>query len=468
MRGLIAMRRPRQRDHSRFVARMAFIVLGILAHCAMIPCVSVSAAESARPNILFLLADDQRADTIGALGNPVIQTPTIDGLVKRGFTFRNAYCLGSNSPAVCLPSRNMLLSGRAYFRWPGAQAQADRPNFPAAFRDAGYQTYHYGKRGNTALLIQQKFEINKYLENDEAERRNGEPGQIIVDDAVTFLNQRDANRPFCMYLAFGNPHDPRVAAQKYLDLYERQQIPLPKNYLPLHPFNNGEQTVRDEQLAPWPRTEDEIRKQLHEYYAVITAFDGHLGRLIEALKARQLFENTIIVFSADHGLAMGSHGLMGKQNLYEHSMKAPLIFAGPGIPHGQSDALAYLMDIFPTLCDLTDTPVPQVDGISLKQVMRGQGAVARDRLGCAYRDVQRSIRDERWKLIRYPQINRTQLFDLQADPEEIHDLAADPEQAKRVEQLMVKLAEWQQSVGDKLPLTSAQPQSPDWTPPRQR
>ncbi len=451
-------------SHRRHWSSIKFLALIVLGVCS--PGAALQAGESPKPNILFLFADDQRTDTIGALGNPIIKTPTMDGLVKRGFTFRNAYCLGSNSPAVCSPSRNMLLSGRAYFRWTGPQASADQPNFPTALREAGYQTYHHGKRGNTALLIQQQFETNKYLQNDEQERRNGEPGKIIVDDAIAFLEQRKSDKPFCMYLAFGNPHDPRVAAKKYLDLYDRHQIPLPKNYLPLHPFNNGEQTVRDEQLAPWPRTEDEIRKQLHDYYAVISALDGHLGRLIETLKEKHLFENTIIVFSADHGLAMGSHGLMGKQSLYEHSMKAPLIFAGPGIPQGNSDALAYLLDIFPTLCDLTGSPIPNgLDGRSLKPIITGQAKSVRKTLACAYRDVQRSIRDERWKLIRYPQINKTQLFDLHSDPQEIHNLADDSSQAKRVAQMLRQLAEWQQNVGDRLPLTSDKPQPAEWTPP---
>ena len=138
-----------------------------------------------------------------------------------------------------------------------------------------------------------------------------------------------------MYLAFSNPHDPRVAAEKYLDLYERDKIPLPKNYLPLHPFNNGEQFVRDELLAGFPRTEDEVRKHLHDYYAVITAMDHHIGRLLAALKELGMYDNTIFVYSADHGLAIGSHGLFGKQNLYEDGMKPPLIFAGPGIPQGR-------------------------------------------------------------------------------------------------------------------------------------
>ncbi len=427
--------------------------------------VPAMAASLQKPNILFLFADDQRADTIAALGNPVIKTPNIESLARSGFVFRNTYCLGGNVAAVCTPSRNMLMSGRAYFRWKGLQAPADLPNFPVAMKEAGYVTYHHGKRGNVATEIQAKFDINKYLPNDEAERRSGEPGKVIVDDAIAFLKEK-RDKPFFMYLAFANPHDPRVAAQKYLDLYQRDQIPLPKNYMPLHPFDNGEMTIRDEKLAPFPRTEAEIRRHLHEYYAVISAMDYHIGRLLQALKDLGLYDNTLIIYAADNGLSMGSHGLMGKQNVYEHGLKVPLLFAGPGIPKGQSDALVYLMDVFPTVCDLVGAPIPPgLDGKSLKSVITGKTKGVRDTLFLAYRDVQRAVRDERWKLIRYPHINKTQLFDLKNDPDELRDLAADPRQAKTVERLMNTLADWQKQLGDTAPLTSSTPRDARFVPP---
>jgi arylsulfatase A-like enzyme len=418
-----------------------------------------------RPNVLFLFADDQRADTIAALGNPLIQTPNLDRLVQRGFVFRNAYCLGSNVGAVCLPSRNMLMSGRTFHRWKGPQAPADGPNFPTAMKQAGYETYHHGKRGNVALQIQALFEHNKYL-MDQQDRTCGEPGKQIVDEAIAFLAARDKSRRFFLYLAFANPHDPRVAAPNYMDLYQRAKIPLPKNYLPLHPFDNGEQLVRDERLAPWPRTEDEVRKHLHDYYAVITALDGHIGRLLDALRQQGLNENTLIVYSADHGLAMGSHGLMGKQSLYEHSMKAPLIFAGPGINRGESDALVYLLDIFPTVCDLVGAAMPEgLDGRSLKSVIEGHEPSVRTTLFTTYRDVQRAIRDDRWKLIRYPQINRTQLFDLKSDPDERDDRSESPAEAQRVRTMLDMLADWQKELGDPLPLTSENPKPAEFSPP---
>lgn len=414
------------------------------------PRMAAAQAASNKPHVVFLFADDQRADTIGALGNPHIKTPHLDELVRRGFVFRNAYCLGANVPAVCTPSRNMLLSGRAYFRWTGPQAQPDMANFPTSMKAAGYETYHHGKRGNTSPKIQELFDHNKYV-LDQQDRTNGEPAKQIVDEAIGFLHSRSRDKPVFMYLAFSNPHDPRVAAQKYLDLYEREKIPLPKNYLPEHPFDNGELKVRDELLAGFPRTKDEVRKHLHDYYAVISAMDHHIGRLVATLKELGMYDNTILVYSADHGLAIGSHGLFGKQNLYEAGMKPPLVFAGPGIPRGESPALVYLLDIFPTVCDLVGGEVPGgLDGKSLKPVIAGKSSSMRDSLFLAYRDVQRAVRDERWKLILYPQANVTQLFDLQADPDEMQNLAEQPEQRGRIESLKAQLNRWQRELGDGL------------------
>jgi arylsulfatase A-like enzyme len=425
---------------------------------------SAAAADPPRkPNVLFLLADDMRADT---LGHPAAKTPTLDALRKRGFTFTNAYCMGGNSGAVCTPSRNMLLSGNAYFRWKdytpptkGAQkgllAPGDGPNLPLAMKDAGYLTYHHGKRGNTAPLIQAKFEVNKYLKNDEAERKSGEPGREIVDDAIAFLKANQDPRPVFMYLAFGNPHDPRVADKTYLDQHDPAKIPLPKNLLPLHPFDNGELVVRDEQLLPWPRTEADVRRTLHEYHATVTGLDTHIGRLLGYLRETGQLDHTLVVFSADQGIAVGSHGLLGKQNLYDHSMKAPLAFAGPGIPAGTSDTLVYLFDIFPTLCALVGaaSPAEAIDGRTFHGLFNGTAKAARAELMLAYRGVQRAIRDGRWKLIRYPAVNKTQLFDLQTDPDETKDLSGDPSQAGRVANMLSRLAGHQKDYGDDVPLT---------------
>lgn len=426
--------------------------------------VDVLSADAPRPkpNVVFLFADDQRHDTIGALGNPHIKTPHLDELAKNGMAFRNAYCLGANIGAVCTPSRNMLLTGRAYFRWEGLQAPPELPNFPTVMKAAGYETYHHGKRGNTSPAIQALFDHNMYV-NDEQDRTSGEPGKEIVDRAIEFFKSRKPDKPVFMYLAFANPHDPRVAAQRYLDQYKRDALPLPKNFLPLHPFDNGDQFTRDERLAGFPRGEDEIRRHLHEYYATITALDSHIGRLFAALKDSGEYDNTIFIYSADNGLAIGSHGLMGKQNVYDAGLKVPLVISGPGIAKGESQALVYLLDILPTVCDLICAPQPEgLDGKSLKGVIDSRVTGVRDTLFLSYRDVQRAVRDSRYKLIRYPQVNVTQLFDLQEDPDETRNLADDPLQADRMKSMLAELERWQRELGDPAPLVVQNPQPPGW------
>lgn len=412
-------------------------------------------ASPKRPNVLFLVTDDQRADTIAALGNPVIKTPNLDTLVRRGFVFRNAYCMGSTMPAVCSPSRHMFLSGKALFHY---QPKNKANTFGDVMRRLGYITFHISKRGNSARAYHRAFEISGYL-NDGKERRSGHHGRTAANRAINFLKQTwKKERPFFMYIGFAGPHDPRVAAKRWLNLYDRDKIPLPKNYMPHHPFNNGELLIRDEKLAPWPRTKEVVRKHLHDYYACISSIDHNIGRILATLRDMGELDNTIIIFTSDHGLAIGSHGLFGKQSLYEHSMKSPLIFAGPGIPRGQSDALVYLFDIFPTAVDLAGGNVPAgLDGKSLVPVLRGKQDGVRDTIFLAYRNVQRAVCKGDWKLIRYPKVGVTQLFNLKTDPNELKNLGKNPEYAGKVREMMKLLEQQQKLYHDRLPLTVANP-----------
>ncbi len=418
-----------------------------------------------KPNVVFLLTDDQRPDTIGTLGNPRIVTPHLDAVAESGAVFTNAYNLGSNVPAVCAPSRNMILSGRAYFRWEGRFAPPEPANLADSMKSFGYETYHHGKKGNTAQEIHKRFDHTKYLE-DRRVRNSGEPGKEIVDSAIEFLTGRSGERPFFMYLAFATPHDPRVAKQQHLDMYPPETIPLPPDYLAVHPFDNGEMLVRDELLEDWPRTEQAVREHLRDYYAVITALDEQIGRLIAFLKENGLYENTYIIFSSDQGLAVGSHGLMGKQNLYEHSAKAPLIIAGPDIQPKRVDALVYLLDLYPTILSLVGAPTAEgLDGETLAPLIYGQSDRVRKSLFLSYKDVQRAIRDERYKLIVYPHNNMKQLFDLEVDPHERNNLAENEDYARRVEAMMAAMEAWQQQLGDTAPLMSAEPEDPKFRPP---
>jgi arylsulfatase A-like enzyme len=440
---------------------LAFAIL-LLAGCLTLALAAdARLVASGRPNILFLLTDDQRADTIHALGNPVIQTPTLDRLARSGLVFRNCYCMGSDMPAVCFPSRSMLLSGRSLFHLKhkqGGYGVRYAINFPKTLREAGYETYHHGKRQNGPTGIYKDFEHEKYLVNDDAERLSGRPGQEIADAAVTFLEKRKRDRPFFMYLAFGNPHDPRVVIPEYRRRYDEAAMPLPANYLPMHPFDNGWLTGRDERLAPWPRTPAEIKKHVTDYYGVITYLDEQIGRILEALRQTGEYDRTIIVFSSDHGLALGSHGLMGKQSVYEVALKPPLFLAGPAIRRGETDAFVYLHDIFPTVCDLVGIKTPAgLDARSFSDVLTGKSNTARDAIFLAFIECQRALRVGDWKLIRYPEINKSQLFNLHDDPDEIHDVSAQHPDKER--ELMTLLAR-RQANGDTLPLSSPHPRDP--------
>lgn len=416
-------------------------------------CASAAAAvlrgEARRPNVLLINTDDQRFDTIAALGNQEIQTPSLDKLVRRGYAFRNCYSQGGMVPAMCLPSRTMLLTGRTVFHIPDRNTplSPDLPLLPKAFEAAGYRTYHLGKRGNTYVPASEAFETVKYSMEPAAERqdlREDEP-ERLADQVLQWMGEDRGGKPFLIYLAPGTPHDPRVAPKKFREMYDPDKLTLPKNFLPEHPFDNGDLRIRDEMLAPFPRTPQVMRQHLADYYAAITCFDFHLGRVL----AKVDYANTIVLFTSDQGLAVGGrHGLMGKQNLYEH-FKSPLIFAGPGVRHGSSDALAQVHDLFPTLCELAGVGVPQgVEGLSLGPVIQGRRKKVRDYAFGVYRDVQRMVRGERWKLIWYPKIARFQLFDVVADPWEIRDLSGDAKYAGRLEEMKRRLAEEQDRFGD--------------------
>ncbi|MBX9789387.1 MAG: sulfatase-like hydrolase/transferase [Pirellulales bacterium] len=449
-----ASRGDNDRRRSRARSRVALACLALAAF--VVPLESVVAAE--RPNILLIFADDQRWDTIAALGNPEIRTPHLDRLVARGFHFTNAYCMGSMIPAVCTPSRTMLLTGRSLWRIPDPRAAEIPPGIvplPTALRSAGYTTWHCGKRGNSYRAAHAAFDTN--LESDG---RSAASATEHSDHAIEFLKQHDGARPFFMYLAPPVPHDPRLAPDEFTRLYDPEGLSLSKNFLPEHPFDNGELRVRDELLAPHPRTPADMRRHLADYYATISHLDHEVGRVLATLEARGWTDNTIVIFSSDQGLAVGGrHGLMGKQNLYEH-FKSPLVIAGPDIPHGQSAALVYLFDLFPTICDLVGATIPaDVEGRSLLPIIRGEEAKLREYLLCGYRQCQRMLRDDRWKLIEYQAADgsHTQLFDLQQDPDELNNLAADPQFAPERARLKRVMRKIRHDYGDSVALVSPAP-----------
>jgi len=450
-----------------------------------------------RPNILFLFTDDQRFDTIRALGNPDIATPNLDALVGRGTAFTNAYIMGGSCPAVCMPSRAMLMTGRTLYHLQeqGQRIPEDHRLLGETLQQAGYTTFGTGKWHNGPDSYARSFSAgaeiffggmedhwnvpacdfdptgrydlqrpvvkDAWSSNQVSYRRCDHitPGkhssELFADAAVAFLRSDEAHEPFFMYVSTMAPHDPRTMPKEYLAMYPPHRVTLPPSFMPEHPFDNGELWVRDEKLAPWPRTEAEIQRHNAEYYAMISHLDAQIGRILAALRESGRAEDTIIVLAGDNGLAIGRHGLMGKQNMYDHSLHVPLLFAGPGVPVGQQRAAyCYLIDIYPTLCELGGVAVPgTVEGRSLVAAMRDPLSRPRDALHFAYRNVQRAVQRDGLKLIEYvvDGTRHTQLFDLAADPWEMTNLAENAARVGDVANLRRELRRWQSELDDTQP-----------------
>lgn len=448
---------------------------------------------ASQPNVLLLFTDDQRFDTIAALGNPHIHTPNLDRLVARGTTFTNGYIMGGSSGAVCMPSRAMLHTGRTLYHIEreGQTLNPDHVTIGQALREAGYFSFGCGKWHNGRETYNRSFDDGREIyfggmcdhwnvpahdydptgryesklpicvdpmTTKQVKQRDADhihagyhSTDLLADTADRFIRDYDRDEPFFAYVAFLAPHDPRVMPQRYLDQYPVDQVELPPNFLPVHPFDNGALSIRDEKLAGHPRSVAEVREHLRDYYAMISHLDDAIGRIFDALEARGELENTIIVFAGDNGLAVGQHGLLGKQSNYDHSVHVPLIFAGPGIPENKRcDQFAYLLDIFPTLCDLTGTPIPStVEGTSLAPAMRDD-APTRQYLHFAYTATHRAVRDQQFKLIEtlHAGEHHIQLFDLAEDPHEMNNLAEQTEHRPALDRLRKALRLWQSEIGD--------------------
>jgi arylsulfatase A-like enzyme len=280
-------------------------------------------------------------------------------------------------------------------------------------------------------------------------------------------NAAAGKNPFFMYIAFNAPHDPRQSPHEYVDMYPVDRIPLPASFQPEYQYKDQigcSQDLRDEKLAPFPRTPFAVKTHMAEYYAIITHLDHQIGRIISELENLGLADNTYIIYSADHGLACGEHGLMGKQNMYEHSMKPPLIMVGPGIDkNSNSDVPVYLQDIVPTTLELSGIQKPDyMEFNSLWPVIRDEDKKGSYPYlyGC-YRDLQRMIRDEQFKLILYPKAGVTRLYDLLNDPYELNDLAGDAKYASRMEDMFNQLEILGRSLNDTLNLSDF-----NWNPSR--
>ncbi len=442
-----------------------------------------------KPNIVFLFTDDQRFDTIHALGNEVIQTPNMDRLVRMGTTFTQAHIPSGTSGAVCMPSRAMLLTGKSLFHLEGSGNSIPKEHvmLGEVLQNADYDSFGAGKWHNGSDSFNRNHNLGNHIffggmadhwnvpmyDRDPSGKYQGNgkhiknflhtnqtkthpfdyrhqgkhSSEIIADAGIKYLHERESSNPFFLYLSFLAPHDPRTMPKRFLSLYNLDQIKLPPNFSQKHPFNTGELRHRDEKLAKIPRNQLEIKTHILEYYAMISHLDYEIGRVIDELEQQGLLENTLIILAGDNGLALGQHGLMGKQNCYEHSNHVPLIFAGPNVPQNtQSHSLAYLFDIYPTICDYLDLATPaSVDGCSLVPILKDPTDSVRKQLYFAFGKTQRALKTKQYKLIEYVfkgKHIKTQLFDLSIDPWETHNLSSDPDNQDIIQDLRKRMVEF--------------------------
>ncbi|SDC80489.1 Arylsulfatase A [Niabella drilacis] len=454
-----------------------FLLLGAPVHAQGKPVKRIGK----RPNILFILTDDQRRGGT-FLAPDLLKTPVLDSLAHSGVQFLNSYIMGGTSGAVCAPSRGSMLTGHSVFEMGGSYGQQIPDSLillPQYLKNNGYYTWMTGKwhneyasfvrsfDGGASLFFngmgpQYDFRVHDFREDGIYSPQNSRlvkgihATDLFADEAIRFLEQYQDERPFFAYVAFKTPHDPRTVAPAYQQLYRDAR--LPPNFLKEHPFDNGDLRIRDEQLAALPRNPAEIQQHIADYYAMITHIDQRIGDILNTLKERGLQSNTLIIFAADNGLAVGQHGLMGKQNLYEHSVGVPLLFSGPGIKPGQtSRALTYLTDIFPTLCAYLHLPVPgaqQMLGQSLLPALQGIAYKGRESEYYIYANYQRGLRMGSYKLIEYlvKGQRHTQLFNLDADPWERWNLAGEKRMQKQLQVMRAAMKRWHGKAKDPMPV----------------
>ena len=437
--------------------RSSIVVALILAGSA-----TLVAADAKRPNFLVIIVDDQSPQDL-KFYNPAsaLQAPVLERLAAEGMTIDAAHHMGSFMGAVCTPSRHMLMSGRTLWHLPigpGAKShcppELESQTIAAVFNRAGYATMRTCKIGNSYEGANRQFTVRKDATKREGTAAEGSAwhGEQVLD----YLRDRESNRdarPFLIYFGFSHPHDTRDGTPELLARYgainhsDKNALPpsnpkqplLPINYLPRHPFPHGHPDLRDEVAVSgvWEnRDERTIRNELGREFACSENIDRQVGRVLDRLQAMGELENTYIFYTSDHGIAIGRHGLQGKQNLYEHTWRVPLIVKGPGItPGSRARGNVYLLDVLATLCDLASAPVPASnEGISFRPVLEGKKQFTRDVLYGAYsggtKPGMRCVKRGDWKLIKYDVLNgsvrQTQLFNLAENPHEFLEQHHDP------------------------------------------
>jgi arylsulfatase A-like enzyme len=443
----------------------------------------IGATESKKkPNILFVFADDMSLDTIGALGKYNCKTPHLDKLMERGASFTHSYNMGAWGGAVCTASRTMLNTGAFVNRC--QSTLKSKATWSQYMKKAGYTTYMTGKwhvKADTSKVFDITKDVRGGMPKGSGYNRPLSPehhaagwkpwdksqggfwqggthwSEVVANNTIEFLETaKKDEHPFFMYIAFNATHDPRQSPKEYIDMYPLDSIKVPKNFLSNYPYDVAigcnPTKLRDERLMPSPRTEYAVKVHRQEYFAIATHMDAQIGRIFEALEKSGEADNTYVIFTADHGLSVGHHGLVGKQSMYDHSMRVPFFIMGPGIKAGTKfDMPIYLQDAMATALDIADVEKPaHVEFNSVLPLIEGKKKVQYEEIYGKYIDNQRMIAKGDYKLIMYPKAQVTRLFNTTKDPDEMNDLAMNPEYAVTMAKLKANFLELQKSMGDTL------------------
>ncbi len=432
--------------------KKSIATLGFLACGATI----VSAQPKAQ-NVLFILVDDMQQTALERLADTTPGSKVINDLMGRSVKFNNCYTQGSLGGALSMPSRAMIMTGRMLEQTPadGFKIPTKNVTIPETLRKEGYRTFATGKWHSDFQSFNRSFSegeniyfggmhpyengghetphLRHYQADTLYQKQKSFVGdkfssEMYADAAVDFLRSagKDAAQPFFAYVAFTSPHDPHNKLPDYSSPISTDIVKLPENYAPQHAFDNGELTVRDENVVPAPRSKETVIEQNQWYSGMINEVGQQIERLLNELKTQGLDENTVIVFAADNGLSMGRHGLMGKQNLYEHSISVPMSIYVPGNKPNVNDGLCYLSDINPTLFEVLGVEQPK--SVTTKVLPLTGGETQREAVVLGYSSIQRALVWDSYKYIIYKVKGKktTQLFNLKNDPFEMTNLSDSP------------------------------------------
>lgn len=456
--------------------------------------VNAQAQATEQPNILFILADDHAYDATGLMSHGYVQTPNIDKLAANGVYFERAYNMGSWNGAVCLASRTMLSTGKTLWHAKALSETKQISNhisWAQRLKKAGYSTFFTGKwhaHGYQPKVLFDQWGTIRYggmpktkgdhhrpvagkqdtwSASDPALNGYWKGGQhwseVTADVAINYIKQHKNsanNTPFFAYVAFNAPHDPRQSPQEYLDKYPLDSVPLPNSYMPSYPYTKdiGIWNIRAETLAPRPRTEFAVKTHRKEYYALVSHLDAQVGRILAELDKQGLRDNTIIIYTADHGLSLGNHSFFAKQSMYEHSLASPLILSGPDIPKGiKTKQRVYIQDVMPTTLELGGLKKNQYADVEFESLLpriQYHHFISEQAIYAGYKNFSRTIIKQDWKLIYYPKINKIRLYNLNLDPYELKDLAHLKSSKTMIKKLLTQLQSQQQKLDDELNIDS--------------